>query len=80
MFFDFSKNQECAIAIQTILILAPGIFNNACEQASNVEPVVITSSINKKCLLWFFSVKATSKMVSIPSLRFKKFFLDWVLE
>ena len=44
-------NYDCAIAMQTILILAPGIFNNAREQASRVAPVVITSSIKRKCLL-----------------------------
>ncbi len=40
-----------AIAIQTILIFAPGIFNKARQHASSVAPVVITSSMSIKCLL-----------------------------
>jgi len=40
----------CVIAMQTILTFVFGIVSNARQQASKVEPVVITSSINKKWL------------------------------
>jgi hypothetical protein len=43
------------MAMQTMLILAPGIAKSALEQASSVAPVVKTSSSNKKCLLCSFS-------------------------
>ena len=46
-----TKSYYCVIAIHTMLTFAPGIFINSLQQDSNVDPVVITSSINKKCLL-----------------------------
>ncbi len=40
------------MAMVTILNFAPGICKTAFPQASSVAPVVRTSSISKKCLLW----------------------------
>ena len=66
--------------MQTILNFAPGILSSSLPQASRVDPVVITSSISIKCLLWSDSFCKTLKIVPTTSLRPKKVFLVWVLE
>lgn len=66
---------ECANAIVTILTFAPGIFSNSLPQASSVDPVVITSSISKKCLLWSASVKFTPNAVAMAALAARFFFV-----
>ena len=46
----------------------------ALPQASKVAPVVKTSSIKRKCLLWSLSLKATSKRFSITDILPNKSF------
>ena len=50
-------------AIVTMLILIFSEVNNSLQQDSNVAPVVITSSINKMCLLVNFDLSGTLNFV-----------------
>lgn len=51
--------------IVTILILIFSEVNNSLQQDSNVAPVVITSSINKMCLLVNIDLSGTLNFVPL---------------